>query len=499
MSGIRVTYSGLISFAIGLVSIVTGLIFTLIVTRQLTSDQLGTWTLIGGLLTYIIISESIISYWVTREVAQGIDSGKTAIFASGVFSVGGIAIYLIVAFLGADQFKVDRNILYLSSILIPVIFLDRTLSAINLGWKPQAASYGSLVFETVKIPVGLILVYFLHLGVKGAILTSFCAYVLGIIILLIYARHKIRNAIKIEFIKKWMKLSWLTYYPQLANMISKFDILIYTVIVGSVTGLAYYTVAFTMASMVGQSGTISRALYSKLLEGDGNKREFLQENLIRVFYFMIPLTAISITFARSTLFALNPIYEIATLVAIIISIRMIFVTLTGVLYPALVGIERVDFDEKATFKDYFRSRLFSLPTIMIIQAGAYLIILSVGLLLLTSNKLNQIDFVTYWSLVTLITEIPFTVYLYLLVRKNFLLQIDYRIILKYCLISIVVFGSMYFLSSQLLEFKKSIFEFLPNLLSFVLLGTSLYLSITYFTDQRTKKLFNAIIKEIKNR
>src|SRR5690349_12540512 len=103
MNGIRVTYSGLISFAIGLGSILTGMIFTLIVTRQLTSDQLGTWTLIGGLITYIIITESVISYWVTREIARGTESGKTAIFTSGIFSIAGIVIYLIVAYLLADQ------------------------------------------------------------------------------------------------------------------------------------------------------------------------------------------------------------------------------------------------------------------------------------------------------------------------------------------------------------------------------------------------------------
>src|SRR5437867_9230996 len=473
------------------------MIFILIVTRQLTSNELGAWTLIGGLITYIIISESVISYWVTREIARGTESGKTAVFASGIFSIVGIVIYLLVAYVGAEQFKVDKNILFFASILIPVIFLDRTLSSINLGWKPQAASYGSLAFEYLKIPAGMIFVYFLHLGVTGAIITTFVAYFLSTIISLIYARNKIRNKIRIEFLKKWIKLSWLTYYPQLANLISKFDVLIYTLIVGSVTGLAYYTAAITISSLVAQSGTISKALYPKLLEGDG--RQYLQENLIRVFYFIIPLTALSIAFARPALFALNPLYEVAAIVAIFMIIRIFFTTLTGVFYPALTAIEKVDIDEKATFRDYLKSKLFSLPTISIIQASIYLISLSIVLLFLVSSRLEQINLVIYWSIIMAVTEFPLTIYLYTLVRKNFVLKIGHEILLKYSLTSIGVFGTMYFLSTQFLEFKKSIFEFLPNLLLFVLSGMLCYFMITYLIDNRTQELFKAVIKELRKR
>lgn len=495
MNGIRVTYSGLISFAVGIGSVITGMFFILLVTRQLTSNELGTWTLIGGLISYVVITESIISYWVTREIARGTESGKTAVFSSGIFSLAGVMIYVIVAYFGAEQFNVDKNILIFAAILIPVMFLDRTLSSINLGWRPQAASYGVLVFESAKIPAGMILVYFLHLGVSGAIVTSFIAYLLSIIILLIYARNKIKHRIRIEFLKKWIKLSWLTYYPQLANLISKFDVLIYTLIVGSVTGLAYYTAAIAISSLVGQTSAISRALYPKLLEG--NKEKYLQENLIRVFYFIIPLTALSIAFARPALFALNPIYEIASLVTIFMIIRMFFNALTGVFYPALTGIETVDIDEKSTFRDYLKSKLFSLPSLSIIQASIYIILLSVGLLFLVPSKLGQLNLVIYWSLILLFTEFPFTIYLYRLVKKNFLLKIDYKVLLKYFLASIGIFGPVYYLSTQFLEFKNSIFEFLPSLLLFVILGMLGYLIITYIIDNRTRELFKAVIKEFK--
>ena len=55
MSGIRVTYSGLISFVVGIGSVFTGLIFTIIVTRRLTPDEFGEWGLIGALTGYVLI------------------------------------------------------------------------------------------------------------------------------------------------------------------------------------------------------------------------------------------------------------------------------------------------------------------------------------------------------------------------------------------------------------------------------------------------------------
>ena len=77
MAGIRVTYSGLISLTIRLLSIITGLAFTLIVTRQLSQEEFGTWGLISGILIYALAIHPIITYWATREIARGEKSGKT--------------------------------------------------------------------------------------------------------------------------------------------------------------------------------------------------------------------------------------------------------------------------------------------------------------------------------------------------------------------------------------------------------------------------------------
>ena len=68
MSNIRVTYSGLISFIAVLSSIITGTIFTIIVTRRLDPTDFALWSLIGSLFVFVMIFDPIANYWTNRQV-----------------------------------------------------------------------------------------------------------------------------------------------------------------------------------------------------------------------------------------------------------------------------------------------------------------------------------------------------------------------------------------------------------------------------------------------
>lgn len=68
MSGIRVTYSGLISFLICLIRIPIGFAFIIIITRTLTPEEFGIWNLIVGLCVYVMIIH--ISFRYTEEQSK---------------------------------------------------------------------------------------------------------------------------------------------------------------------------------------------------------------------------------------------------------------------------------------------------------------------------------------------------------------------------------------------------------------------------------------------
>ena len=52
---------------------------------------------------------------------------------------------------------------------------------------------------------------------------------------------------------------------------------------------------------------------------------------------------------------------------------------------------------------------------------------------------------------------------------------------------------------KFLVYEQSIFQFLPSLIPFLLLGIFAYFGLTYLTDKKTKKLYHAIFSEIRGK
>lgn len=496
MSGIRVTYSGLISFIIGIFSLFTGLVFTIIVTRELSQNEFGTWSLLGGLISYVLVFSPIISYWTTREIARGEETGKTALASAGIFSTISLLIFIVIAYSFGTYSEIDRSALLLASILVPLEFLRNVLLAINHGYKPQTGEYGLLVFELTKIPMALILVHSLKMGFEGVILSVAIANFASVIFLIIRSKEKIKGKLKIEYIKKWLRLFWLPTYPNLKSIFTQSDVVVFTAITGSVQGLAFWGAARAISVISNHSQKISKGLYPKLLQG--GKKEFLQENFTRVTYFALPLMMMSIVFAEPALFVLNPIYRDASLVVLFSSLVIFLRTIGNVFTQSLTGIEKVDVKKESSFIDYLKSRLFFVPTMVIVERGVYLASLIIMLIIFSSSS-SQLELVTYWAIVSLITQIPFTVYFYILTKREFPFEIEKIIALKYLLTSLGIFGGIFLLMENYLEYNPEIFEFLPNLLLFVILGIIGYVGITYLIDNKTRKLCKLIITEMKRK
>jgi hypothetical protein len=364
-----------------------------------------------------------------------------------------------------------------------------------MGWKPQAASYGLIGFEIAKIPAGITFVYFLDMGLEGAIIATVVAYSISIIILFYQSKEKILVPIKKEFLIKWIKLSWLALYTgRIYSMIQHFDVAVFSLIVGNVIGLSFWSSAFAISSIVAHSSAVSEGLYGKLL--GGSKKEYFQENFRLVIYFIIPLFAFVITFARPGLFTLNPIYETAVLVVIFLAVHMLVQTFSNIFDAALKGIEKVDLKEKANLKDYLKSSLFYLPTLTIIQRGSYIGILAI-VLFLTLGKSN-LELVINWSIVAAVIPIPFMFYRLILVKKNFTIKINYYIILKYIISAILIFTITYLLMDEYLTYNEQIMIFFPQVLLYVIFSIGGYLAITFLVDVNTRQLVKAIFNELKS-
>ena len=228
------------------------------------------------------------------------------------------------------------------------------------------------------------------------------------------------------------------------------------------------------------------------------KMDDLRRNITQIFFFAFPLSAIVIVFAEPGLFILNPIYQIVYPIVIIVTFHAILNTLSTVFQSILKGVETVDVDEESTFKQYVKSKLFQIPTLLLIQYSAYIILLMI-MLWVASPDANLIDLLTYWSIILLSTQIPITICYYIMIRKHLQITFELGMILKYLVISLVVFSLTYYLIEQFLEYDNNNFVFIPNVLLFIMIGIFGYISITYLVDSRTKQLVSEIINELKER
>jgi hypothetical protein len=494
LSNIRVTYSGLISLVLGLSSTVTGLIFILIVTRSLSQTELGVWTLIGGLFTYVLVLEPIISYWSLRQVARGNETGKTAIISSGIFSIFGLIGYVLISFLVFEKTNTPIDILLYAIPLVPLHFLNRTISTVALGWKPQLDAYGIVILDLVKIPTAIIFIYYLDLGIIGVINSMIISYSITITILVYLSRERFRNKFSMSYVKSWLKFSWIPIFSRLPGMIV-FDVMIFSVITGSVTGLAYWTTALAASSLTRHTNQLAKALYGKLL--GGGKKQHMQENLQLFLYFSFPFMAISITFSKSILFALNPIYAIGSLIVIILTLRSFLSNLDHIFLSALKGIETVDVKDESTFKDYINSNLFKIPKIRFIHKIVYWTTLSLGLYLFINIIEKEVELIVLWALITLFSQLPFTFYFFLKTKRQIPFNVDFKRIVKYILATLVIYIPTFIFVENYFIHEVSIFEFLPKLIGLIILTFSAYVLLTYVIEKNSRKLINMVILELK--
>ena len=268
-----------------------------------------------------MIAEPVISYWTTREIARGKEPGKTALASGGIFSIFSSLIYVVIAILYSMNSDANQNILIFGVLMVPVNFIRNVLGGINIGYKPQNTAYMVLVIEAFKIIIALILIYYLKMGVEGVILSIMFATVAGIVFVAFRSMEKLRGGFGVFYLKGWLKRFWLPIYPRISHIVLNSDVVVFVLIVGSVADLSYWGASVAVASVVLHSSKVSSALYGKLLEG--GRKEYLQENLAYLLFVLFPMAGMAISFAEPALFALNPAYQEAVPIVVVLAMAWV--------------------------------------------------------------------------------------------------------------------------------------------------------------------------------
>jgi O-antigen/teichoic acid export membrane protein len=478
---------------VGLFSIVTGLVFSLIVVRTLTIEEYGTWSLIHAIIGYLIISQSIINFWTIRGISRGSEIGKTSFVSSLIFSIGLIPIYISFTILFSENSNVIQPSMILALILVPLFLLSRNLTAINSGFQPHVTSYTLVVLEITRIFTILIFVYFLDLGLDGAIFALFIAQSIQVLFQTYLARTKLKTKFQLDLLKNWIKMSWLTIYSAGPNSLRNFDLALYTIVTSSVIGIAFYSVSFTIGKIISHSEKISQGLYPKLLSG--GEYSHISQTFSLLLLFGLPLLGIAIIFSKPALYALNPVYQEATLIVILLSLKTFFLSNSNIIQKTLLGIEKVDVLEKSSSPVFLKSDLFKLPTYRYIKLGIYLITLTV-VFLLNKDNVSEIELVTLWALISLTIEIPFLIFMWILLHCKTAINFPYVDGIKYLGATIAFMLVFWQTSEFVIIYHESIFDFLPTLLIQLTICILIYFGIVYAIDKKTRKLSSIVINQI---
>lgn len=471
---------------------ITGLLVLVIITRSLTPEEFGTWNLIGTLLIYGMILDPIVSYWTTREIARGGNDGRSAIITNELLSIVGIIIFVVIAFIISKNSIIDFNILLIGIILIPNRYLLKVLSAINMGWKPQSVGYATIISEVSRAPLVLLFISYMDLGILGVIIAYLLTTLCNNIIQLILAREKIRSKLDIKNSIKWIKLSWLTLYPRISLLLYRTDIIIFPIVTGSILGVAQFSAALLIAGVVNIVGGLTGPAYARMLETQ--KNEHIKDNLSRFFLFAIPISFLTITMAKESLYILNPIYQDFDKVVMLLTIQSFLFTLSSILIQYLTGIEKIDIGNLATFRDYIKSTFFNLSTFSLIRFSIYLVILTVMLLTIDSMDKNIILF---WAIISVSVEIPFSIFIWILFKKEFNFKFPKIRVLKYSLSSMASFGLIYVIKNSMINYNDGFYSFVFNVVILVCISLGIYTLITYKIDDDVRILIKSVIKEIR--
>jgi len=494
LSNIRLRYAGLMAYGTKIMSIFTGLIFSIIVTRRLTEVDFGIWQIIGLIIGYVLVPSSITNYWVTRYIARGAKVAKTGLIMNLIIALIATMAYILASIPIAQRLQSPLVYFIVAGFQIILHYTLSTLESIAQGIKPEVQSYGFLLFEVAKVVLAIWLIMESKMGIIGAILAISFAQIAQILLLALMIKDKIASKFDKEFAKEWLKVFWLPIFGNLSGILSSLDGLIVSSITGSPLPLTYFKVPNIISNIITYSGSLSIALYPKLL-GGGGKRD-VEASIRFVLMFGIPMSIGAFILARPLLYLLNPAYaDLLWILRALIPTALIL-TLSGIFDVVLVGVEKVELNSKSKFKDFIKSKLFIVPSITYVSSIFYIIALIILLHLPNIWEFDYSCLALFWAILSFLIALFSTIYRWILAKRVMDFKLQFISLLKYLFCS----GIM----AILLQLLKYNLEYIPtfsiyviSILALVGFGALIYAMMLSIIDKEFRYLALAVFSNMK--
>ena len=485
-SDIRLRYSGLIVFTTQLLGVITGLIFTLLLTRSMTQSEFGIWTNIFDYTPYFMLVSGIIPFWVTRFTARDIEgtvitSTVSQLVLAVIATLAYLPIITVISFaIGTSQYLL---IYLIAGFYVLTYYMITVFEAALTATRPHTTGYGFIIQEIVKVVVALIII----LGFGQIFLGAILALVIAPTIQAFYYIYKLRAFLKEKinwhYFKQWIKGSPVLLYNMLGTQILSF-FLILLFIYGGAEARAYYQAALSFTTIVGYASSLSIALYPKLLANSCSKDD-IKVSFKTVMMLAIPLATIVITMAFSFLTVLNATYADGWPVLIALTVDTLITMLITFYSAVLMGIENFDAAGEIHLKKLVKSKIFKLFSIPYIQSA---VALPATYLVLTQLAVDG-PVTTAAAVVAVMILVHLGTFIALAIRSRHSIHVP----IAWASIGKYVFAA--FLMGAALVFIPTTTTLLATIVK-ATVGFGLYAVILLAIDEQARELVRLVWKEI---
>lgn len=485
---IRVQYSGFIIFAAQMLSVATGVVFTLWLTRNMTPPQYGIWSNIFDVMGYFTLFSGLFPFWATRFVARGAKGAiKTGLLANLIVALVSMAVYFPLISVVTRAFYVSEAygiVYFVAAVQIINVYMISMLEGCLRAIKPQAIGYGLLIEEACKVSLAYVLIVGLHQLFLGAMISLIASASVQTLYYIHLTAKDLREKIRWNYLKEWLKGSTANFYNAVGNQ-SAASIFILLFLYGGQAARGEYQAAATFANIIGYSSFLAFALYPKLLTKNSLEEVTLSFKI--VLMFAIPMAAIAISMSKSLLTILNVSYSAAWPILVLLALDAVVVLISQFCSSLIFGAEKLDEEAKIPLNKLVRSKMFKVFTLPYIQAAIALPTAYFALTRLTNGQ--SLNAVLYVTTISMGVHAATLFALYAIMRKSIRVSVPWRSIGKYMLISMVTATILYFLPHPT--------TIVPTLLVLAC-GVAAYALLLLAIDLDARKLVALIWQEINN-
>jgi hypothetical protein len=470
---------------------ILGFFVTILITRRISVEDYGVWTMISNYVGYLILPSIAYSPWLVRNISRGQNTSRSGVYISLAIGIVLTPLYLLLMFVFSQGFSQPLVPLLLSTGILPLEYLNTCFNNIASGYAPQKAGYGSFVMKLGQAVSVYLFLAFLAMGLTGAVLAIIVGKFLMVMVNL-YANWGILKESKFELstVISWFRSSWVNLLAVVYTLIFSLDVIVVRVFYGSAIPVAFYGLSMSILSLSVFSNVVSSSLYPRII--CKRNLEDLPEAIWLLLLLSVPIFLIVIIYATPICAIFGSGYLLMAWPLRAFSVATIFQLLSGLASVAYTGLEACDANELSSRK-LIRSALLKSNVVMVIFSSLYLF----SLFFVSLIGFPLVQFATLWGSILAITYFLQFVAQVFLIRRDFKATFPIKeLIRRYVIFSIPVLPMVipYFLIK--IDIVPGFYQMVENSILPVILSVLLYGVFLYLIDAKFRKILKDTLLHI---